>query len=327
VEELPESESLVVTAQVVPERRREREFENILNKLPAFPESDKEKHYIIRLFSSKLVLLKEAHQKATSTYYSIYGREMPENAMIIVTRPDIHVDQIHTGFLETMRASLRESPEKIFTQYVSMWVSNDQFFVTSRLVLEKILSIDYACLTGNTFMSSMSLFGTGFTRNLTLPHVKWGRDWFYAEVNLIMLFELLIGTSNVVVTEGGFEAFDIARDCPNFGSTEASLKRTFPADWVPSGDSVEGALNPSEMALKWVAGGSERSLNGLNWTDLALAKSACGGSSPSCPKPYEKGRYPFVPKKIMRMYLQNRNDTFVDWENTERKRLLKKCVL
>mmetsp|Transcript_37408 Transcript_37408/g.60816 ORF Transcript_37408/g.60816 Transcript_37408/m.60816 type:complete len:125 (+) Transcript_37408:39-413(+) len=72
---------------------------------------------------------------------------------------------------------------------------------------------------------------------------------------------------------------------------------------------------------------SGESVNRLDWNHVALAKAACGGSSPKCPPPFEKGRFPFVAKKIMRMYIQNRNDTYATWSSKERKYLMHHCKL
>mmetsp|Transcript_22054 Transcript_22054/g.30884 ORF Transcript_22054/g.30884 Transcript_22054/m.30884 type:complete len:249 (+) Transcript_22054:35-781(+) len=246
---------------------------------------------------------------------------MPQDAPIIVSRPDINVDSMSPKFLRYLHKTLEDNPDTIVTAYPKMWLSNDQYFATSRAVIEKILSIDYACVVKHTFMSSESLFGIGFTRNLTVQHLKWGRDWFYAEINLLMLFELVVGTNNVLITEGGFHGFEINRGCPNYKDIGGNLHNVFPKDWLPF-----PPPSPSPPSEIWGETSGE-SVNRLDWNHVALAKAACGGSSPECPPPFEKGRYPFVAKKIMRMYIQNRNDTYGTWSSKERKFLTHHCKL
>eukprot|EP00466_Bigelowiella_natans_P016758 jgi/Bigna1/89138/estExt_fgenesh1_pg.C_440076 len=300
----PQACNLIVSAHVTPEKEREQHYRDIMRKIPPLPESDKEKTYIFRLFSSRLLLLRGAHEDALRLYKELHGSEMPKAAPIIVSRPDINVGSMSAGFLQYLQKTLEANPDTIVTAYPKMWLSNDQFFATSRAVIDEILSVDYACVTKHTFMR------------------------FYAEINLLMLFELVVGTSNVLITEGGFHNFEINRGCPNYKDVQGNLHRVFPKDWLPSSSSSSSSSSSRSAPSKKIWGESSgESVNRLDWNHVALAKAACGGSSPKCPPPFEKGRFPFVAKKIMRMYIQNRNDTYATWSSKERKYLMHHCKL
>uniref|UniRef100_A0A7S0H1K2 Uncharacterized protein n=1 Tax=Amorphochlora amoebiformis TaxID=1561963 RepID=A0A7S0H1K2_9EUKA len=293
----------IVTADILSEKHRERFHAKQMKSVPPLPESDKSREYIIRLFSSKEQMLETAHMTALRKYRERFGKSMPMDTLIIVSRPDIDVETLPRSFVEEMEKRIKRNPDQIISDYISMWVSNDQYFATSRKVIERLLSFDYACFASKTFLSPSSFLGIGFTRNLTDPTLKWGRDWYYAETSLIVLQEAIVGTHNISISEGGFK-FTIRRDCPAYSDPTGNLR------------SAQGGNEGENLDVKF---------HSLNWTLLDESRGACGQSSPSCPDPFRKGHYPYVPKKVMRMFLQMRNKTKTEWE-VERKGLLKSCM-
>lgn len=104
--------------------------------------------YNEKLARLKIEYLKVAIRRAEELRLEQTGAPMKDSDLVIVTRPDVDLNsqgkEMVQG-LDQMAAKLQEYPRTVFLHRNVAWGLHDQWFITSRLVLHQLTSLDLSC--------------------------------------------------------------------------------------------------------------------------------------------------------------------------------------
>jgi len=174
----------------------------------------------IRLTAYRYELLRLAHAKGMKHFREAYGKEMPENHLIIVSRPDLIMTESVPN-LDEIVAHIRRNPLTVF----GFWDGNDYFddriLLTSRKVVEGILKLDHVCKWKYSWLNETSLFKMHVS-NLSKEE-KWGEKGPSVLWDFLLDLELVAEDIYAMPSEnfGRFTQYSVCKPDPGLNCARA----------------------------------------------------------------------------------------------------------